>query len=42
MSKDEIYILKIVPFLEIIPIPNIYVLEDTGIIDRYFPIEICN
>jgi len=28
---EEIYILNIIPFLEVIPMPNIFVIEDAGI-----------
>jgi hypothetical protein len=44
-SKEEILILSIVPFLEVIPMPNIFVIEDAGIELNelnYYPIEMLN
>jgi len=32
MNKEELFVLKIVPFLEVVPMPNQFVIEDYGII----------
>jgi len=45
MTKEEIYILNIIPFLEVIPMPNIFVIEDAGIELNelnYYHIEMLN
>ncbi len=45
MDKSELFILKIIPFLEVIPMPNIFVIEDAGIELNelnYYPIEMLN